>query len=201
MHLHHTEAPWPFISKVGPVGYSQVSYNNVRLYETNEVLLDQCNTKNVASGVNCLYSSLLRLWKCICITQKKPHDHLYKKSGQWGYSQVLYKNVRIYDNNEVLLDQWHHIRCQWGKLFIFFSFMFMTMHLQHQEAPWPFISKVGAVGYSQVLYKTVRIYETNEELLDQWHQIRCQWGKFFIFFSFMFMTMNLHHTEVPWPFI
>ena len=41
------------------------------------------DTKYVASGVNCLYSSLLCSWQCICITQK-PHDYLYKKSGQWS---------------------------------------------------------------------------------------------------------------------
>ena len=122
-----------------------------------------------------------------------------------GYGQVLSKTVRIYETNEVLLDQWHQIRYQWGKLFILFSFilfsfMIMTMHLHHTEAPWPFIYKVRAVGYSQVLYKTVRMYETNVVLLDQWHQISYQWGKFFILFSFMFMTMHLHHTEAPWPF-
>ena len=45
------------------------------------------------------------------------------------------------------------------------------MHLHQTEAPWPFILKVGAVGYAQFLYKNVRLYETNEVLLDQGHQI------------------------------
>ena len=35
------------------------------------------------------------------------------------------------------------------------------------SSPMTIYIKVGAVGYSQVLYKTVRIYETNEVLLDQ----------------------------------
>ena len=35
------------------------------------------------------------------------------------------------------------------------------------KSPMTIYKKVGAVGYSQVLYKTVRIFETNEVLMDQ----------------------------------
>ena len=38
----------------------------------------------------------------------------------------------------------------------------MKTYLHYTKGPRPFILKVGAVGYSHVLYKTVRIYETNE---------------------------------------
>ena len=36
-----------------------------------------------------------------------------------------------------------------------------------QTRPMTIYINVGAVGYSHVLYKAVRIYETNEVLLDQ----------------------------------
>ena len=62
------------------------------------------DTKYVASRVNCINSSLLGSRKCICITQK-PHDHLYKKSGQLIILKFCTKNVRIYETSEVLLDQ------------------------------------------------------------------------------------------------
>ena len=87
-----------------------------RLYEYTKLVKYYwiSDTKYVASGVNCLYSSLLCSWQYICITQK-PHDHLYKKSEQWGIAKFCTRlHVRIYETHEILLNQWHQIRCQWG---------------------------------------------------------------------------------------
>ena len=132
------------------------------------------DTTYVASGVNCLYSTLLCSLQCICITQK-PHDHLYKKSGQ---CQVLYKtvlNVRIFETNEVLLDQWFPVG---GVNSLYSSLLCLCQCICIKQKPHNHLyKKSGQWGYSQVLYKTVlnvRIFETNEVLLDQWHQIRCQ---------------------------
>ena len=78
--------------------------------------------------------------------------------------------------SELLLWLCNQKRFQHHKICWYILLTWQTLQWNQTDATWPFISKVGAVGYSQVLYKTVRMYETNEVLLDQWHEIRCQWG-------------------------
>ena len=108
---------------------------------------------------------------------------IYIKVGAVGCSQVLYKTVRIYETNVVLLDQWHQTRCQWNKLFIFFYLCLWQCICITQKPHDHLYKKSGQCGVAKFYTRLhVRIYETNEVLLDQWHQTRCQWGKLFIFF-------------------
>ena len=44
------------------------------------------DTKYVISGVNCLYSP-----DNAYALHRKPHDNLYKKSGQWGIAKFCTK--------------------------------------------------------------------------------------------------------------
>ena len=132
---------------------------------------------------------------------KKPHDNLYKKSGQWGYSQVLYKSVRIYQNMKYYwISDTQYVAS--GVNCLYSSILCSWQCICTTQKPHDHLYKnSGQSGIAKFCSRYMRIYETNVVLPDQRHQIRCQWSKLFIFFSFIFMGMHWHPTEAPWPFI
>ena len=151
--------------------YSQVLYKSVRIYKMKYYCIS--DTKYVTSGINCLYSSLLFLWQCVCITQE-PHGHLYKKSWQWGVAKFCNKSVRIYKKWSITGSVTPNTLPVGLIVYILLFYVHDNAFASHRSPMTIYIKSRGS-GYSQVLYKTARIYETNKVLLDQWHQIRYQW--------------------------
>ena len=81
--------------------------------------------------------------------RQKPHDHLFQKSGQHGlasFARMCPKNLPKID---VLSSLFNQMRFWWAKLIKFIHFICMQLQQHQTEAPWPFISKVGAARSCQ----------------------------------------------------
>ena len=124
LEWHNTEAPWPFISKVVGAQAWQFCFEKYSKFK-NVTFYHGMVTKYVVSGVHCLYLNTLCIYHKHGITQK-PHDHLFQKLWARKYDSFDLKST---PNSKKWRLPWHRnqIRCQYGILFIFKHFMYLSI--------------------------------------------------------------------------
>ena len=80
---YHTEAPWPFISKVGNWGKSFTRRLENRKFKIQFCFFSSTTPKYITRWVIWIHLFILYGYHCNGIIQK-PHDHLFQKLGHLG---------------------------------------------------------------------------------------------------------------------
>ena len=127
------------------------------------------------------------------------HDHLFRNSGLTDF-KIYYDFGKKPENLIFIRDLYNQICFRFAKLYVFLRIICIVIQKHHTDAPWPFISKVGAEGLSSFAgnFSNNRKFDIYQ---GRCNQIYFGLAKLSIFLIIICTAIRYYHTDAAWPFI